>query len=257
MSMDNNSKGRSVTKHRNAIAIGLNSGIFDQSENAIAIGNQAGETKQNEKSIAIGRGAAQIDQSANAIAIGNGAGSLRQGQYAIAIGNLAGAIDQSNNSIILNSNATQLNGAGSGFYVQPIRNDITLNNLYYNTSTKEIVYYQPSQLRSIFFMKQTAGFVRNTLKEINFDSENTRLYGLENLDFIKENELATTSSLNFNKLQEMGFKSGIIDLNVNLIHYELASGSSTNINFVLKNEDDDELYLGNIKSVTDNGLRQP
>jgi len=51
---------------------------------------------------------------------------------------LAGKTSQSANSIILNASGNDLTAAQSGFFVNPIRNNVSSNLLYYDSGTKEI-----------------------------------------------------------------------------------------------------------------------
>lgn len=128
------------------IALGNEAGNTDQSDNAIAIGNQAGYTGQGNSSIAIGYRAGYVDQSFNGIAIGTYAGSSGQGDYSIAIGAQSGKNNQHPNSIIINATGDVLDVTGAtGLYVSPIRNFVQNNYLYYNTTSKEITYFDGIQ----------------------------------------------------------------------------------------------------------------
>lgn len=54
---------------------------------------------------------------------------------------------------MLNANGiTALNATNSGFYVSPVRNDTgnTTNQVYYNTSTKELTYAVPSVIAATY-----------------------------------------------------------------------------------------------------------
>ena len=125
-----------------AIAIGTNAGEGGQGQQAIAMGAGAGTTSQGNAAIAIGYFAALTNQRTNAIAIGAQAGGSNQGVNSIAIGASAGAVSQANNSIILNATGVDLNTNFSGFYVDPVRNDVgnISQVVTYNTSTKEFTY---------------------------------------------------------------------------------------------------------------------
>jgi hypothetical protein len=129
-----------------SIALGNQAGNTDQSDNAIAIGNQAGYTGQGYASVAIGYRSGYTDQSFNGIAIGQYAGFSGQGDYSIAIGAQSGVNNQYPNSIIVNAtgNLLDVNNA-SGLYIAPIRNIVQNNYLYYNTSSKEVTYFDGIQ----------------------------------------------------------------------------------------------------------------
>ncbi len=105
----------------NSTISGIN---IDQTNNNVAIGNYAGQT----------------NQAANSVAIGNSAGQTNQGTNAIAIGNYAGNNNQQANSIILNATGSTLDAtSNSGFFVSPIRSNISSQPvLTYNTTTNEI-----------------------------------------------------------------------------------------------------------------------
>ncbi len=92
--------------------------------------------------INLGCGSGQKQQGTNAIAIGYQSGYTNQGTNAIAIGYKAGQSSQSNNSIIINASGSVLDGSNSGFYVSPVRNITNSNVLAYDTTSKEISYYQ-------------------------------------------------------------------------------------------------------------------
>jgi len=87
--------------------------------------------------------------SGYSIAIGVEAGSSNQGLKAIAIGYQAGLSGQPSNSIILNADSTALSpttttNPNPGCFINPIRQENTLyQSLYYDSLTKEIVYYTP------------------------------------------------------------------------------------------------------------------
>ena len=124
-----------------ALALGTEAGKNFQKSFAIAIGKEAGRENQFLNCIAIGTNAGQNNQSTSSIAIGNQAGLDGQGSNCVAIGKQAGDTRQPNNTIILNATGNALNTtATNGFYVAPIANGSTTNQLYYNTTTKEITY---------------------------------------------------------------------------------------------------------------------
>ena len=140
-----------------AIAIGGNAGTNNQSNTAIAIGNAAGQSFQGSAAIAIGASAGKGTQGTNAIAIGYQAGNSFQGSGAIAIGYQAGkstqgvnavAIgvlagdNQAANSIVINALGTVVTGAtANATYIAPIRNITQSVVLGYNTTSKEVTYF--------------------------------------------------------------------------------------------------------------------
>jgi len=152
------SAGNSSQANR-TIAIGVSAGNLAQADGGIAIGANAGGYQQNSQlgnAIAIGHGAGRFGQEAGAIAIGLLAGTTlsspttaRQGEDSIAIGARAGSTSTANtsqpdNSIVINATGTDLNAnIANTFFVKPIRgvaSIVGLNQLYYNSSTGEIVY---------------------------------------------------------------------------------------------------------------------
>ncbi len=91
-----------------SVAIGFESGFTGQSSNSVAIGNQAGYTVQGCNSIAIGlnagknnQGTSSIEYSGNSIAIGTLSGYDNQEYHSIAIGVNAGNCNQCNSSIAI------------------------------------------------------------------------------------------------------------------------------------------------------------
>ena len=125
-----------------AIAMGVGAGEFEQDEEAIAIGSSAGRSKQSTQAIAIGSSAGQNVQGQYAVALGYQAGLTGQGLHAIAIGNQAGKTAQPSNSIVLNATGGVLSSVtkSTALYVAPVSTGTTSNVLYYNSSSKEIVY---------------------------------------------------------------------------------------------------------------------
>ena len=138
------------------IAIGRNVGN-NQGANTVAIGDQAGQGNQGQFSVAIGSAAGYVDQGAGAVAIGSagydsqgagavaigsGAGDSGQGANAIAIGNQSGGDHQIASSIIINATGSALEAkTRAGLFVAPILSATdTTNALYYNTTTKEVMY---------------------------------------------------------------------------------------------------------------------
>jgi hypothetical protein len=123
-----------------AVAIGGFAGNATQSNGAIAIGTESGVDAQGDSAIAIGFGSAENTQGTNSIAIGKFAGSEHQGSNSIAIGAFAGENTQYTNSIILNATGTTLDGIGSGvLQIAPIRVDTFADvALMYNSRTTEV-----------------------------------------------------------------------------------------------------------------------
>ena len=134
--------GQNANAASQSISIGNNAGNSGQGGDAVAIGDYAGSTTQGNNAIAIGKLAGQQNQSGDTIAIGDSAGRSSQGNNAIAIGKLAGSSSQPANSIIFNASGSALESANAGFYVAPIRADITSSGtsivVFYNPTTKEL-----------------------------------------------------------------------------------------------------------------------
>jgi hypothetical protein len=137
-----------LTNHgNNSIAIGGAAGRNGQGQSAIGIGYVSGDVNQGANGIAIGSNTAQANQATEAVAIGYAAGQYSQGSNAIAIGAFAGNNSQIANSIAINATGsnTPLNPTNAGFYVDPIRPNVTTSTiLYYNPTTKEITSGSPN-----------------------------------------------------------------------------------------------------------------
>jgi hypothetical protein len=155
-----------------SVAVGIDSGYINQSEWAIAIGPLAGRDTQGNEAVAVGDEAGYYHQGFGAVAIGGygewggGAGSNSQGHEAVAIGASAGNNNQGAFAIAIGSGAGysyQTTGSiaifagpdagnysinNAGFYVAPIRNDLTSTNLalFYDATTKEITSGYPNTL---------------------------------------------------------------------------------------------------------------
>lgn len=97
----------------NAVHIGDEAGLTNQSSNSIAIGNWAGRSNQQGLSVAVGDSSAFSGQGSFATAIGNAAGSLNQGDYTVAVGSRAGYTAQHDNTIIINADSAALNSTGA------------------------------------------------------------------------------------------------------------------------------------------------
>jgi hypothetical protein len=92
--------------------------------------------------ISIGALSGQYSQGSGAIAIGNNAGHTNQGINSVAIGSNVGTTNQPNNTIMIGATGTNFTNSTfpSATYIDPIRNSTAANTLYYNPTTKEIVY---------------------------------------------------------------------------------------------------------------------
>jgi len=120
----------------NRVVIGRGAGQAGIANNVVTIGSVAG-TWPGDDSISIGTGAGSLLTSqTNAIAIGSGSQAFSN---SIAIGGSA----QSNvvNSIVLNATGSVLTQTTANtFTVKPVRNVLTGNAMFYNSSTGEISY---------------------------------------------------------------------------------------------------------------------
>jgi hypothetical protein len=116
--------------------------LWTVGSNEIHLGTNAGRTNQRTHAIAIGRQAGTIEQQNAAIAIGFQAGLTNQGTNAIAIGREAGKTNQPANSIVLNATGTPLTAItkANAWYVAPVQPGTTSNLMFYDTTTREIVY---------------------------------------------------------------------------------------------------------------------
>jgi hypothetical protein len=92
--------------------------------------------------VRIGEGAGYTQQQTSAVALGLMAGHSNQGSYAIAIGREAGKTDQPEKSIVLNATGAALGTVTKpqALYVAPVSTGTTSNVLYYDTTSKEIMY---------------------------------------------------------------------------------------------------------------------
>ena len=124
-----------------AIAIGMYAGSQDQDQSAIAMGSGAAFFEQASQAIAIGFQSGSTNQGFNAVALGTQSGEEYQGTNAIAIGAYAGSVNQHERSIVLNASGTYLNTtANEACYIAPIRNATASNILYYDPTSKEVLY---------------------------------------------------------------------------------------------------------------------
>ena len=135
-----------TTQGQYAVAVGAAAGYTTQGLAAIAIGYQSGNNTQGANAIAIGANAAYSGQGAAAIAIGDHAALASQGTGAIAIGSNSVANAQTANSIVINATGLAITASNTGFYVNPVRNDLAnvANAVYYNVATNEFTYAPPS-----------------------------------------------------------------------------------------------------------------
>jgi hypothetical protein len=98
--------------------------------------------------------------AANVIAIGVSAGRTNQGANSIAIGANAGYTNQAAGSIILNATGANLNQTtANAFTVAPVRNVVTTNMMYYDTTGKEISYGIPTMPSYTIAGKPASGAV--------------------------------------------------------------------------------------------------
>lgn len=107
----------------------------------ISIGTLAGQSAAIQ-AVGIGYRAGETTQGDYTTAVGTDAGRLGQGIYSTAIGYNAGSLNQAANSISINASGNGLNPTTSGLFIDPIRNVTSATNytVFYNTSTKEVVY---------------------------------------------------------------------------------------------------------------------
>ena len=145
------------------IHLGTNAGFYGQGVETVALGHLAGNTNQTAYATAVGSNAGMVNQGINGVAVGIQAGSYNQRNSAVAIGSMAGFTLQGTGSIAIGYYAGRTNqhsysiaiNAGlsdlttttnSALFMTPIRRvtaNAGLQALYYNTTSKEIVYYQP------------------------------------------------------------------------------------------------------------------
>jgi hypothetical protein len=146
------------------IHLGTNAGFYGQGVETVAIGHLAGNTNQTAYATAVGSNAGMVNQAINGVALGIQAGSYNQRNSAIAIGSMAGftlqgtgsiaigyfagRTNQHQNSIAINASLSDLTTTtNSALFINPIRRSVTTNGgfqaLYYDPSSKEVVYYQP------------------------------------------------------------------------------------------------------------------
>jgi hypothetical protein len=90
-----------------AVAIGYYAGKCNQEYHAVAIGREAGVCNQGFSAVAIGRSAGNCNQSNGAVAVGKQSGQCCQGTNAVAIGNFAGQGSQGQYSVAVGYRAGQ------------------------------------------------------------------------------------------------------------------------------------------------------
>ena len=137
-----------------SISFGGGAGATSQGAGAVAIGEGSGYNTQGNQAIAVGRGSGNYQQGVGAVGIGFCAGATDQGDYSVAIGFKAargnmdndGTPNQPANSIMINASSTPLNGDQAGLYINPVREDTgnTAKSVYYNATTKELTYADPT-----------------------------------------------------------------------------------------------------------------
>jgi len=150
-----NSNSTLTSTTQGSYLMGLTGGFYEMgsSTNAnICIGRNAGTTEYNKAVDIICMGADACNNTAistnsnYSVVIGSNAARNGAGQNSICLGLYAGNDGStginSANSIILNASNSFLLAANSGFFVSPITNSISLNDIMYNTTTKELTYYQ-------------------------------------------------------------------------------------------------------------------
>jgi hypothetical protein len=183
MSSNNITNLNRLTFRTSGISIGNNTGVANVS---VFLGNGAGQTNPTQSTVAIGFNAGNSNLEFGAVAIGLRAGETNCKEGCICIGGFAGQNNIGQNSIAIgkfasinNPNNTQktimLNATNSdlntdisnAFYVAPVRNAVSSNILYYNTSNKEISYASPPitpppSYSVVSFTPVLGGFSANT-----------------------------------------------------------------------------------------------
>ena len=115
------------------------------------------EVGRNE--VHLGAFAGQTSQLSYAIAIGQLAGSFSQGKNSIAIGQFAGQTSQPEKSIILNASGTPFSATqASALYIDPIRNATASQALFYDPTSKEITYSDPTFSGSLALQTYTYAY---------------------------------------------------------------------------------------------------
>jgi hypothetical protein len=170
VSIGNGSGGKNNDDFK--VNVGYQCGATSQQSFTVAIGNQSGNNLQKASSVAIGNQAGRFNQGVDCVAIGRRAGDSGQGERAIAIGTQAGFLNQHTQTIILNATDISLNSdVSNAFYVNPIRNGISSNILYYNTSNKEISF-APAPTLGVPSLGEVLDVSNVANKDINMNSKN-------------------------------------------------------------------------------------
>ena len=135
--------GRNCGLNIASVCVGLAAGQTNPDRSSVAIGASAGNLNMGFGVVAIGLRAGRDNSKDDSISIGTDAGLDKIGFQSIAIGKLAGRQNpnNTNNSIIINATGDILNSdISSALYVAPVRNAVSSDILYYNTTNKEISY---------------------------------------------------------------------------------------------------------------------
>jgi hypothetical protein len=108
------SGGGTTINETNQIAIGEDSGYYNQGQDAIAIGRQSGWSSQSSNTVAIGTFAGAANQSSNAVAVGYQSGNVNQSLDAVAIGYQAGQSSQGDRAVAIGNGAGRAGVWGQG-----------------------------------------------------------------------------------------------------------------------------------------------
>jgi hypothetical protein len=132
------------------VAVGRRAGYSGQSPNATAVGNQAGFNNMGQNAVAVGYNAGNNNFADRAVALGAFAGQNVTGSNAICIGyNAGGGVSVGANTIVIDALGTGSVGGGSqasSLFVNPIRSATQTNVLGYDTTTKEVSYFDETSL---------------------------------------------------------------------------------------------------------------
>ena len=120
--------------------------------------------------IGIGNTAGQTTQGINSVAIGNSAGQTTQGANSIAIGYLAGQSSQAANTVVISALGTAVTGAtANATYIAPVRNITQTTAIGYNTTTREVTYFNQNAASTPSGIAISGGTQNSTLT-VNFNS---------------------------------------------------------------------------------------
>lgn len=240
---------------QHAVAIGSLAGQNTQGANAVAVGGYSGQTYQGLNAVAIGSNAGCDRQASKAIAIGNLAGYVSQGSNAVAIGYLAGQTSQHTNSIILNASGSALNsGTAGAFYVAPLRNITRSNFLGYDTTTKEITYFSPSDITfsnlvvsniSAATLNLSTGLTTSTILATNISTStlNSNFISSATLDLstgLTTSTIVATSYISTGTL----YTNSISSANAYISNDLMVGGTLTTVNITTTNRMDTNMSAG-------------